>query len=135
MVWILYFDLLTFTVTDKMALLIGNYKYKGKPLKYSGNDVEAVAGKLRELQFKTISLVDLTLSQMARAVDYFCSLLSWGMYAVFYYSGHGVENQSTKTTYLMPIDADEFDQCINIDDIKQAKQSKVIMILDCCRVK
>ena len=80
MVWILYFDLLTFTATDKMALLIGNCKYKGKPLKYSGNDVEAVAGKLRELQFKTISLVDLTLSQMARAVDYFCSLLSLGMY-------------------------------------------------------
>ena len=107
----------------------------------SRNDVEAVTEKLRQLNFKTISLVDLTLSQMAKAVDYFCSLLDNGMYAVFYYSGHGVENQHNKTTYLMPIDADEpvkFGQCMNGDDITQkmqAKQSKVIMIFDCCRIK
>ena len=122
-----------------MALLIGNCKYKGKPLKCSKNDVEAVTDKLRQLNFKTISLVDLTLSEMAKAVDYFCTLLDNGMYAVFYYSGHGLENQ--KTTYLMPIDADEparFNQCMNVDDVAvkmQARQSKVVMIFDCCRIK
>ena len=135
------FDLLTFAATDKMALLIGNCNYKGQPLKCSRNDVEAVTKKLRQMNFKTISLVDLTLSQMAKAADYFCSLLDNGMYAVFYYSGHGVENQHNNRTYLMPIDASEpvkFDQCMNVDDITekmQAKQSKVIMILDCCRIK
>ena len=124
-----------------MALLIGNCGYKGKPLKCSKNDVKAVADKLRQLNFKTISLVDLTLSQMAKAIDYFCTLLDRGMYTVFYYSGHGLENQLTKTTYLMPIDADEparFDQCMDVDDIArkmQARQSKVVMIFDCCRIK
>lgn len=124
-----------------MALLIGNGEYKGRPLKCSKNDVEAVTSKLQKLDFKTISLVDLTLSQMARAVDYFCSLLDQGMYAVFYYSGHGLEYQVTKTTYLMPIDADEpvkLDQCMNVDDVTakmQMKKAKVFMIFDCCRIK
>jgi len=27
---------------------------------------------------------------MSKAVDYHCSLLSKGMYAVFYFSGHGI---------------------------------------------
>lgn len=128
-----------YVAVDKMALLIGNCNYKGKPLKCSKNDVEAVTCKLRQLNFKTISLVDLTLSQTAKAVDYFCSLLDQGMYAVFYYSGHGLEYN--KTLYLMPTDADasvRVSQCVNVDDITgkmQAKRSKVIMIFDCCRIK
>ena len=127
--------------TDKMALLIGNGDYKKNPLKCSKNDVEAVTRKLRQMNFKTISLVDLKLSQMAKAVDFFCKLLDQGMYAVFYYSGHGLENQNSKTTYLMPIDAEEpvkLQQCMNCDDIAvkmQAKKCKVIMIFDCCRIK
>lgn len=131
--------MLTCTAIDKMALLIGNCDYKGKPLKCSMNDIEAVTSKLRQLNFKTISLVDLTLSQIAQAVDYFCSLLDQGMYAIFYYSGHGLEHN--RTTYLMPIDAVEpvkLDQCINVDDVTgkmQAKKSKVFMIFDCCRIK
>ena len=122
-----------------MALLIGNGGYKEKPLNCSKNDVEAVTDKLRQLNFKTISLVDLTLSQMAKAVDYFCNLLDHGMYAMLYYSGHGLE--LNKTTYLMPIDADEpvkISQCMNVDDVAakmQAKKAKVFMILDCCRIR
>ena len=122
-----------------MALLIGNADYKNKPLKCSKNDIEAVTRKLRKLNFKTISLVDLTLSQMSKAVNYFCSLLDQGMYAVFYYSGHGLEYN--KTTYLMPTDAEhpvKLTQCMNADDVAvkmQSKKSKVIMIFDCCRVK
>ena len=125
-------------VKDKMALLIGNNNYKGKPLRCSKNDVKAVAERLQKLNFKTITLVDLTLSQMTNAVNYFCSLLDIGMYAVFYYSGHGVE--VNKTTYFVPIDADDKElkivQCKNSDLIAHKLQStlaKIIMVLDCCR--
>lgn len=121
-----------------MALLIGNSSYAGKSLKCSKNDVKAVTERLRLLNFKTISLVDLTLSQMTSAVDYFCSLLDKGMYAVFYYSGHGVE--ANKTTYFVPVDADDKDvnivQYNNSDAIAYKLQqtlAKVIMVLDCCR--
>ena len=121
-----------------MALLIGNSSYKGKPLKCSKNDVKAVAERLQRLNFKTIVLVDLTLSQMTNAVNYFCSLLELGMYGVFYYSGHGVE--VNKTTYFVPIDADDKElkivQCKNSDLVAHKLQStlaKIIMVLDCCR--
>ena len=120
-----------------MALLIGNNNYEGKPLRCSKNDVKALTQRLQQLNFKTISLVDLTFSQLINAVEYFCSLLNNGMYAIFYYSGHGVE--VNKTTYFVPIDADEnlkIVQCNNSDLIAyklQRTRAKVIMILDCCR--
>jgi len=128
-----------FIATDKIALLIGNSDYKMKPLKCSRNDVEAMTEKFRQLNFKTISLVDLTLSQMANAVEYFCSLLDADMYAVFFFSGHGVDYHNI--TYLMPTDADEplkLEQCIDSSYIAMKMQktlSKVIMIFDCCRVR
>ena len=126
------------TVKDKVALLIGNSNYKRNPLRCSKNDVKAVAERLQRLNFKIILLVDLTLSQMTNAVNYFCSLLELGMYGVFYYSGHGVE--VNKTIYFVPIDVDEEElksvQCKNSDLIAHKLQStlaKVIMVLDCCR--
>ena len=54
-----------------MALLIGNSSYKRRPLRCPRNDVKAVTEKLQKLDFKTISLVDLTLTEMSKAVDYF----------------------------------------------------------------
>lgn len=121
-----------------MALLIGNSNYREIPLRCSKNDVKVMAKRLQELNFKTISLVDLTLFQMIYAINYFCSLLAIGMYAVFYYSGHGVE--VNKTTYLIPTDANDKDlnigQYLNSDHIAHKLQStlaKVIMVFDCCR--
>ena len=76
---------------DKVALLIGNKNYQAHLLNCPHND--AAKGndwKLHEFNLETISLADLTLDQMSKAVDYHCSLLSKGMYAVFYFSGHGI---------------------------------------------
>jgi len=120
-----------------VALLIGNSNYKKHPLTCPHHDVKEMTKKFHDLNFKTISLVDLTLTEMSRAVDYFCNLLSTGMYAVFYFSGHGLADCS-KTSYLVPIDAINYGltDSINYDDIRQKLQytlSKVIVILDCCR--
>ena len=127
-----------YTVTDKMALLIGNSSYKTQRLKCPHNDVKAVTVTLQELGFKTISLVDLTLTQMTKAVEYFYELLDEGMYGLFYYSGHGLDVH--KTTHLMPIDANDsqvkLEECVNYDVITQKLQkrpAKIISILDCCR--
>ena len=121
-----------------MALLIGNGDYKGKPLRCPRNDVKAMTERLQQLNFKTLSLVDLTLSQMTDAINYFCSFLGSGIYAVFFYSGHGAELH--KTTYFVPIDADDKDfkiaQLYDSDFIThklQKTQAKIIMVLDCCR--
>ena len=121
-----------------MALLIGNSSYERNPLRCPRNDVKALTQRLQQLNFKTISLVDLTFSQLKNAVKYFCSLLDKEMYAIFYYSGHGVE--VNKTTYFVPVDADKKDlkivQYNNSDRIAYELQktlAKVVMILDCCR--
>ena len=131
-------NLYNYTARDKMALLIGNSNYEAKPLRCPKNDVKELTERLQQLNFKTISLVDLTLSQMISAVEYFCSLLDKGMYAIFYYSGHGVE--VNKTTYFVPVEADEENLTTvhynNSDLIAYKLQStlaKVIMVLDCCR--
>ena len=140
MVAIAQSKLFSCTAKDKLALLISNSKYHQlKSLRCPKNDVKILTERLRHLNFKTISLVDLTLSQTTNAVDYFCSLLDKGMYTVFYYSGHGVE--VNKTTYFVPIDADEdlkVVQLNNSDLITSKLQStfaKVIMVLNCCREK
>ena len=123
-----------------MAILISNSNYQLEPLRCPKNDVKILTERLQKLNFKTMSLVDLTFSQLINAVNYFCSLLNNGMYAMFYYSGHGVEVNNT--TYFVPIDADEQDikvvQLNNSDLIMNKLQStsaKVIMVLNCCREK
>ena len=125
-------------VTDKIALLIGNSSYKTRGLRCPHDDVKAVTVALQELGFKTISLVDLTLTEMTKAVEYFYELLDDGMYGLFYYSGHGLDVH--KTTHLMPIDANDsqvkVEECVNYDVITQKLQkrpAKIISILDCCR--
>ena len=120
-----------------MALLIGIRNYEKYPLTCPHNDVKAMTEKLQDLNFKTISLVDVTLTEMSRAVDFYCNLLKKGMYAVFYFSGHGIADCS-KTSYLVPIDATNYrsTDSINYDEIRQKLQnklSKVIVMLDCCR--
>jgi len=125
-----------------MALLIGNSNYKGAPkkLRCPHNDVRAVDKKLQEIGFKTLTLVDLSLNEMNRVINYFCSLLGEGMYAVFYYSGHGLGDDST--TYLIPIDAYghqvRIEECIDFNSVRRKMQSqcaKIIAFFDCCRTK
>lgn len=91
--------------------------------------------QLQGLNFNTISLVDLSKAEMLMAVERFCKLLHNGVYAVFYFSGHGMENY--KTTYLVPIDAkSKNSDCVNYDKIKQKmkrKRAKIVLVLDCCR--
>jgi len=125
-----------------MALLIGNSNYKGptSQLKCPHHDVKAMAEQLQQLGFKTLALVDVSLNEMSRAIDYFCGLLHVGMYAVFYYSGHGLGNENT--TYLMPVDANDqqvkIEEFINYNVVRrkmQQRHAKVVAFLDCCRTK
>jgi len=102
--------------------------------------VKAMAEQLQQLGFKTLTLVDVSLNEMSRAIDYFCGLLHVGTYAVFYYSGHGLGNEST--TYLMPVDADDqqvkIEEFINYNVVRrkmQQRRAKVVAFLDCCRTK
>lgn len=69
------------SATDKVALLIGNLTYRNHPqLKAPMVDVYDLTNLLRQLNFKVVSLLDLTESEMRNAVEEFLSLLHKGVY-------------------------------------------------------
>lgn len=75
------FFLCLFAATDKVALLIGNMSYWNHPqLKAPMVDVYELTNLLRQLDFKVVSLLDLTESEMRNAVDEFLLLLDKGVY-------------------------------------------------------
>jgi len=70
--------------TDKVALLMGNLSYVNHPqLKAPMVDVYELTNLLRQLNFKVVSLLDLTESEMRNAVDEFLLLLHKGVYGMY----------------------------------------------------
>ena len=136
------FSFCDLTAHDKLALLIGNQKYgQGvSSLSSSVSDVTLLKTELESLDFKVFAFSDLSCVDMMRVFEEFCSLIhTWGMYVVFYYSGHGFDYQNVE--YLMPVDATiplECDKCISADYVTcclQKTLSKVFVFLDCCRTR
>ena len=76
-----------FPATDKVALLIGISRYRGNspPLPAVINDIYFTRKKLEELEFKVISLVNLDLGEMQKAISWFCKLLAKGAYGEWFY--------------------------------------------------
>ena len=130
---------------EKVALLIGNQHYdceEMNDLRSPENDIRQLCSLLEnELNFKVISLLDLTHSEMMHALERFYEMLAVsGVYALFYYSGHGFTTSVGKN-YLIPVDASpslSCDQNIHVDMIcgqMRRKLSRAVVVLDCCRVK
>ncbi|XP_067665150.1 mucosa-associated lymphoid tissue lymphoma translocation protein 1 homolog isoform X2 [Haliotis asinina] len=130
-----------YSATDKVALLIGNYNYRCEiSLKAPKTDIQILSDIFRRLDFKVVSLLNLTLTEMKAAVDEFCELLGDGVYSVFYFCGHGFEEKGH--CYFVPEDAQtDFKEtdCLSADsvlDSLQRKKPKICtMILDICRKK
>ncbi|KAK2181005.1 hypothetical protein NP493_416g02032 [Ridgeia piscesae] len=129
-----------YTATDKVALLIGSSRYRGNSPRLPAviNDIAFTRKKLEELQFKVISLVDLDLTEMRKAISWFCDLLAEGVYALFYVAGHGFQYHGQH--YLVPWDAREgvrLADCLCIEEVQKNAQEKkpavLLMFLDICR--
>ncbi|XP_053557143.1 mucosa-associated lymphoid tissue lymphoma translocation protein 1 isoform X2 [Bombina bombina] len=128
-----------FYATDKVALLIGNMSYKNHtPLKAPMVDVYELTNLLRQLNFKVVSLLDLTELEMRNAVNEFLLLLDKGVYGLFYYAGHGYENYGN--SFMVPIDAPKpysSSNCLCVQSILKLMQEKEtglnVFLLDMCR--
>lgn len=133
------------TVSDKVALVIGNryynkLGYEENQLLYPHRDAYDITAALQELNFKVLSLVDLTLKEMRTAMLAFCKLLGDGVFAVFYFAGHGYEEQGEN--YLMPVDASNssniFEYIAAGEILQEMQLSKTVLnllIIDACRVR
>ena len=86
------------------------------------------------------AFANLRLEKTNEVLNRFCELLvDAGMYAVFYYAGHGFEHQNVD--YIMPVNAQmplRCDECYSVNYIAaklQERKGKVFMFLDSCRVR
>ncbi|XP_062508293.1 uncharacterized protein LOC134184567 isoform X2 [Corticium candelabrum] len=135
----------SFPLSGKVALLIGNATYDNssvhKSLKLPTADVHTMSSILKnEYKFQTITLVDLNLFEMMAALELFYGLVKKGVYAVFYYAGHGF--QANNEQYLLPVDADDENdirKSIRAEgiayELQCCKADLSLLILDCCRVR
>ncbi|GAB5579528.1 mucosa-associated lymphoid tissue lymphoma translocation protein 1 isoform X1 [Prionailurus iriomotensis] len=132
-------DWASLTTKDKVALLIGNMNYWEHPkLKAPLVDVYELTNLLRQLDFKVVSLLDLTEYEMRNAVDEFLLLLDKGVYGLLYYAGHGYENFGN--SFMVPVDAPNpyrSENCLCVQNILKLMQEKEtglnVFLLDMCR--
>uniref|UniRef100_UPI00398E7968 mucosa-associated lymphoid tissue lymphoma translocation protein 1 n=1 Tax=Pristiophorus japonicus TaxID=55135 RepID=UPI00398E7968 len=125
--------------TDKVALLIGNMNYWNHPkLVATMMDVFELSNLLQQLNFRVVSLMDLTKEEMQSAVQQFLQLLDNGVYALFYYAGHGYE--CSGRNYMVPLNAPNPyrpENCINVQKLLCRMQEKNtalnVLLLDMCR--
>ncbi|XP_008280326.1 mucosa-associated lymphoid tissue lymphoma translocation protein 1 [Stegastes partitus] len=127
------------TATDKVALLIGNLNYLHHPrLMAPIMDVHELGNLLQQLDFRVVSLLDLTREEMLAAIDKFIELLDRGVYGLFYYAGHGYEHAGKN--YLVAVDAPQpyrTENCVCVQRVMRQMQEKQtalsVILLDTCR--
>lgn len=127
---------------SKLALVIGNSAYTScSMLPNSEKDAEDIAFKLEELGFEVMLYLDQTYRGMREAVEEFAVRASEFDAALFYYAGHGIQQEGLN--YLVPVDAilksatdvvyDCFPANRVMSRLEESGCKMKIMILDACR--
>lgn len=125
---------------DKVALIISNCMYQHLPkLVTPLCDAETLATALQDLKYKTVTLADLTLAEMKFLIREYKKLLGNGVYAVFYFVGHGFEVNGQ--CYLLPVDAPSEahkpEHCLSMDyvlyEFSDHCPALNLLLLDVCR--
>lgn len=132
----------TLLALPKVALVLGNSKYKESPLKNPANDARAVGEALKAMGFTVTLKLDAGRAEMAAVTQaYVEQLAKRKVVGLFYYAGHGI--QLAWRNYMLPVDA-EIDTLADIqkqavevnsllEGIKRADNALNVIILDACR--
>ncbi len=125
----------------KVALVVGNARYKVQPLVNAANDAKSMDSALKALGFEVITLTDAGRTGMVRALEDFKKRLGGSGVGLFYFAGHGIQMEGRN--YLIPVDTDmgSEDQVkyntIRLDDVMDTLAAGAptvkIVILDACR--
>ena len=126
----------------KVALVLGNSKYKEAPLRNPANDARAIGEALKAMGFAVTIKLDAGRSEMAAATQaYVQELAKKKAVGLFYYAGHGI--QLAWRNYMLPVDAqidtlaDIQKQAVEVNSllegIKKASNALNVIILDACR--
>lgn len=129
----------------RVALIVGNANYQNeKPLKNPVSDARLIAGVLKnDVGFDDVQLIENAgIAKLDEALQTFAQKARGADAAVFYFSGHGVQDDG-KRNYLIPVDA----QIENTQSLKRkamaaddvvaslgdAQPKITLIILDACR--
>ena len=129
----------------RLALIIGNARYRVSPLDNPANDAADIAESLKKFGFQTTLVRNATLGQMREATRKFADQLPSADVALIYFAGHGIE--SNRKNFMIPVNADlkfeyeladqGYDAGIWLEmreSIKSNNADRVnIVILDACR--
>jgi uncharacterized caspase-like protein len=125
----------------RVALVIGNSKYRDVPLRNPENDANDMAAALRQLGFEVMLERNIDHVRMEDAIREFGKKLRKGGVGLFYYAGHGV--QVNGQNYLIPVGARiEAEKDVKyhavdlgqvLDEFASAKNRLNILVLDACR--
>ncbi|HMV03914.1 MAG TPA: caspase family protein [Accumulibacter sp.] len=126
-------------IERRVALVIGNAKYKEAPLYNPVNDARDMAAALQRTGFEVIIALDATQKEMNRAIARFGERLTLDSVALFYYAGHGMQVRGKN--YLIPIDAEiKTESSVRVESVDvdgvldQLSTSELnVVILDACR--
>lgn len=131
---------ITLRAADKVALVMSNCSYVHLPeLITPHRDAQTLADALQKMNYKTVTLADLSLDEMRYFIREYKKLIGDGVYAVFYFVGHGFEVNGQ--CYLLgvdaPADAHQPQHAMSLDwllSIFRDKQPALnLILLDVCR--
>ncbi|KAH3829693.1 hypothetical protein DPMN_102921 [Dreissena polymorpha] len=132
-------DNIMYNPSDKVALLIGNSDYKSEiKLAAPKSDVHDLAEQLASMDFRVVTLLNLTKPEIENAVMEFSRLIGPNVYVLFYFCGHGFEENGI--SFLVPTDAPSMysaEECVNafsvLDNFQRKQPALICMIIDICR--
>jgi hypothetical protein len=142
-VWAQSEGAVTLLKAPKLALVVGNSRYKDAPeLKNPANDAKGIGETLKAAGFEVNTLLDAGREQLLGAIrGYVQAMEQKKAVGLFYFAGHGV--QLAWRNYMLPIDAviDKIDdvgkQSVDIarlmEGLTKAGNPMNVIILDACR--
>jgi uncharacterized caspase-like protein len=130
---------------QKHALAIGINSYPRDPLKYCINDAKDLKETLQSISFNVLLGKNCNESEFYSIIDKFAGTIQRDDLALFYFAGHGKQNNDKN--YLLPSDYDYdyredehnyiVDHAINVEyimkKINDRKCRIAIYLFDCCR--
>jgi formylglycine-generating enzyme required for sulfatase activity len=126
---------------QRVALVVGNWKYASAPLINPKNDSADIAKALRQQGFEVIYKTNVNRKKFRMAIRDFGDRINKGGVGLFYYAGHGMQVKGHN--YLIPVGADITredeitDEAVEGDlvlrKMDSANNRMNILILDACR--